>query len=248
VLYLHDVTRETEVDRMKSEFLSTAAHELRTPMASIMGFSELLLHRNFAPEAVKDILQTIHRQAKRLTGLLNELLDLARIESRAGKNFDFSVQPFTPVLQESLAVSAGREGQGGARLELADDLPRVRMDAAKIQQALLNVLSNAFKYSPQGGDVEVRVWRDRQENHDHLRVAVKDRGIGMTPEQTARVFERFFRADPSGNIPGTGLGMSLVKEILEFHGGGVDVESEAGSGTTVTLWLPAARENMEEAT
>jgi PAS domain S-box-containing protein len=236
VLYLRDMTRETEVDRMKSEFLSTAAHELRTPMASIMGFSELLLLRDYRPEVARDLLETIHRQAKRLTDLLNELLDLARIESRAGKDFKFTVQPLEPVIRDSVAAS-----QGGActlKVVIEDALPPLGIDAAKLQQALLNILSNAAKYSPRGGEVEIRAGRRQVGQRQRACIQVSDHGIGMTPEQTARVFERFFRADPSGNIPGTGLGMSLVKEIMELHGGGVEVESTPGTGTMVTLWLP----------
>lgn len=240
VLYLRDVTRETEVDRMKSEFLSTAAHELRTPMVSIMGFAELLLRRAYNPETARDMLETIHRQSTRLTGLLNELLDLARIEARAGKDFNYSVQPLAAVVRDSIAATASRGGQGAVHLELAEELPLVRMDAAKVQQALLNILSNAFKYSPEGGDVGVRLYARETEGGVQVCAAVRDQGIGMTAEQVARVFERFYRADPSGNIPGTGLGMSLVKEIMEIHGGGARVDSEPGAGTTVTLWLPAA--------
>ncbi len=236
VLYLRDMTRETEVDRMKSEFLSTAAHELRTPMASIMGFSELLLMREYKPEVARDLLDTIHRQSKRLTDLLNELLDLARIESRAGKDFKFTLQSVEPVIQDSVAASQGGACTLNVVIEAA--LPPLRVDAAKLQQALLNILSNAYKYSSGGGEVEIRTSLRQMGPRQRACIRVRDQGIGMTPEQTARVFERFYRADPSGNIPGTGLGMSLVKEIMELHGGGVEVESTPGAGTTVTLWLP----------
>mgnify|MGYP001150917035 CR=1 FL=1 len=245
VLFLGDVTRETEVDRMKSEFLSTAAHELRTPMASIMGFSELLLRRSYDADTVRDFLETIHRQSKRLTDLLNELLDLARIEARAGKDFKFSVQPLHTVLQETVrTVVAG--GDRTVRLDIEGHLPLVRIDSAKIQQALLNVLSNAFKYSPEGGDVDVSLRREVAFNgQTRLKISIRDHGIGMTPEQTERVFERFFRADPSGNIPGTGLGMALVKEIVELHGGSVDIDSTFGEGTTVSLYLPVITQEAQ---
>lgn len=238
VLYMRDVTRETEVDQMKSEFLSTAAHELRTPMASIMGFSELLLHRNYKPEAVRDMLETIYRQSRRLTDLLNELLDLARIEARAGRDFNYAVQSLEGVVRDSVAALSGREED--IRVAIDPHLPRVRIDAAKMQQALLNVIGNAFKYSPQGGEVEVRGYTVDIGGQVQICLSVRDHGIGMTQEQVERVFERFYRADPSGNIPGTGLGMSVVKEIMEIHGGGVYVSSEFGLGTTVTLWLPVA--------
>ena len=110
-------------------------------------------------------------------------------------------------------------------------------DTDKLGQAVLNVLSNAYKYSPQGGEIHLRVLPEP--SRQQLRIEVEDHGLGMTPEQLARVFERFFRADPSGNIPGTGLGMSLVKEIVSLHQGQVTVASAFGEGTTVRITLPA---------
>lgn len=243
VLYLRDVTRETEVDRMKSEFLSTAAHELRTPMASIMGFAELLMLREFQPERTRDMLSTIHRQARRLTDLINELLDLARIESRAGKDFRISRQPIEPVIRDAVAALHVEGDRGRMQLHLPDNLPELDIDAAKMQQAIINVLSNAYKYSPQGGAIDISAWRRERGGISQVAIVVRDHGIGMSAEQTARVFERFFRADPSGNIPGTGLGMSLVKEIMDSHGGSVEVDSEIGQGTSVSLWLPVHGES-----
>ncbi|WP_374347651.1 PAS domain-containing protein [Chitinimonas sp.] len=235
VLHLRDITREREVDRMKSEFLSTAAHELRTPMASIMGFSELLLSRQFPPDMARDMLETILRQSRRLTNLLNELLDLARIEARRGQ--DFKQQRLSLASWVGDAVKAVCVDDYAARIEigtLAD--AQVIGDAAKLQQALLNVISNALKYSPNGGVATVSA----EVVGGRVAVRVVDQGIGMSSEHLARVFERFFRADPSGNIPGTGLGMSLVKEIIELHFGEVQISSEVGQGTCVTLWLKVA--------
>lgn len=236
VLYLRDVTRETEVDRMKSEFLSTAAHELRTPMASIMGFSELLLRRDYSKEVAKDLLETIHRQSKRLTNLLNELLDLARIEARGGKDFKYKHQSVGPIICDAMMALAAQEGLNHPVLVMADELPDVNVDEAKIQQAIMNVISNAYKYSPEGGEVKVEVVTTETE----IGICVSDQGIGMSEAQLARLFERFYRADPSGNIPGTGLGMSLVKEILEHHQGRVEARSVLGQGSSITLWLPLA--------
>lgn len=240
VVYFRDVTRETEVDRMKSEFLSTAAHELRTPLSSIFGFSELMLNWPFEDGRRVQMLGTIHRQAGILVKLINELLDLARIEARAGKDFSYRAQPLAPVLES--AVSGLLIGNDARRVELRipEDLPLVRIDETKLAQSLTNVLSNAYKYSPAGGAIELSVVTTGADRDARVGVRVRDHGIGMTREQLQRVFERFYRADPSGNIPGTGLGMCLVKEIIELHGGSVDVASEFGAGTTVTLWLPVA--------
>lgn len=233
ILYFRDVTHETEVDRMKSEFLSAAAHELRTPMTSIYGFAELLLMQDFDAEMRREVVTTICKQSELMSSIINELLDLARIEARRGK--DFMLEP--AVLQSLVteAVAGFKPPQERPVPQLAETGPPVaiRGDHKKIKQALLNVLSNAYKYSPQGGGVSIEYCHDGR----RVGVAVRDRGIGMTPEQVARVFERFYRADESGNILGTGLGMSIVKEIIEIHGGTVEVDSMLGEGTTVTLWL-----------
>jgi signal transduction histidine kinase len=124
------------------------------------------------------------------------------------------------------------------KLSLPGSPIRVDVDADKLSLALTNVLSNAYKYSPQGGEIELDiVWRDR-EGRPECGIRVTDHGMGMSSEQLSRVFERFFRADTSGNIPGTGLGMTIVKEIIELHGGQVVLSSQEGQGTTVVLWLP----------
>jgi len=111
------------------------------------------------------------------------------------------------------------------------------IDTEKFRQALNNVLSNAYKYSPEGGEIRLEVLTEKRDGLEMVGVRVSDQGIGMSTQQVGRAFERFFRADPSGNIPGTGLGLSIVKEIIELHGGQVDLTSTAGVGTTVTLWV-----------
>jgi PAS domain S-box-containing protein len=238
VMYFRDITHELEVDRMKSEFLSMAAHELRTPMASIFGFTELLLKRKFDDNRRQDMLSTIHRQASVLINLVNELLDLARIESRRGKDFKRKRQTLQPIIDGVLSGLLIHNDDRKVQLSLPPAPIEVDVDAEKLSLAITNVLSNAYKYSPQGGDIELDlVWRER-EGHAECGIRVTDHGIGMTEEQLARVFERFFRADTSGNIPGTGLGMTIVKEIVELHGGQVVLSSQHGVGTTVVLWVP----------
>lgn len=237
VMYFRDITHELEVDRMKSEFLAMAAHELRTPMVSIFGFTELLLKRNFNDERRQDMLGTIHRQASILINLVNELLDLARIEARRGKDFNRRLQPIGPIIDQVLAGLKVPGDRRKVRVHMDEPGWQVWADTDKLGQAVLNVLSNAYKYSPHGGDIHLRVLPGK--DGQTLCIEVEDHGIGMTAEQLGRVFERFFRADPSGNIPGTGLGMSLVKEIVGLHQGQVDVASEFGHGTTVRITLPA---------
>ena len=244
VMYFRDITHELEVDRMKSEFLAMAAHELRTPMVSIFGFTELLLKRQFSDERRNDMLSTIHRQASVLINLVNELLDLARIESRRGKDFKRERTQLQELIEAALQ---GLLVHNDAR-KVACTLPQAPIwadvDRQKLSLALTNVLSNAYKYSPQGGEIALdMVWRDRNERAE-CGIRVTDQGLGMTPEQRDKVFDRFFRADTSGNIPGTGLGMTIVKEIIELHGGQVSVISELGVGTTVILWVPSMAEGV----
>lgn len=236
VLYVRDITRESEIDRMKSEFLSTAAHELRTPMASIAGFTELLLLRKFPEEKQRDLLETISRQAGRMSTIINELLDLARIEARRGQDFvmeTLAVQDIVCLVANDYSPPQGRDKP---ILSVSGAPVHVRADRGKLQQALLNVLSNAYKYSPGGGDVVIDCQLDQ--DGQQVAVTIRDHGMGMSPEQLQQVFERFYRADTSGHIPGTGLGMSIVKEIVEIMGGKVSVSSEPGVGSAVTLRLP----------
>lgn len=243
ILYFRDVTRETEIDRMKSEFLSHAAHELRTPMVSIFGYTELMMARDFAKEQRQNLLGIIYRQSELMIAIINELLDLVRIEERRGKDFVFERLDATQLVQQVVSDFGLPEGRNPPVLEIPGDACWVHADQKKLMQAVRNIVSNAYKYSPGGGEVVVRLLHQTRppavNGSDHwVGIRVQDQGIGMSPEQVARVFERFYRADMTGNIPGTGLGMTLVKEIIELHNGHVDVLSDVGVGTTVTLWLP----------
>lgn len=235
MLHIRDVSQQFELDRLKSEFLTTAAHELRTPMTSIYGFSELLLHRKMSPETQADLLQRIHRQSRAMVDILNELLDLARIESRRALDFEFAPVCLRDLVRQTVDDFGTPEGRAAAELQLCDTPQWVRVDASKLGQALRNLLSNAYKYSPGGGRVMVRV---QALDNGHADIEIEDEGIGMTPEELARVTERFYRADKSGAIPGTGLGMAIVKEIVELMGGSLQLASEPQRGTRVTVRLP----------
>ena len=240
VFYLRDITHETEVDRMKTEFLTTAAHELRTPLASIHGFTELLMVEEFPRPTRTEMLTTMHRQSTLLVKLVNELLDLARIEARAGKDLHVELLPLLPLLREVVDGFYLESEAHRVQLELPEAALWVTADRAKLTQAVSNVLSNACKYSPAGNAVEMRLLHREGKRGAETGISIIDQGIGMSETEQARIFERFFRADPGGAIQGTGLGMSLVKEFLELMGGSVEVASALGAGTTVTLWLPAS--------
>lgn len=238
VLYFRDITQQFEIDRMKSEFLSTAAHELRTPLASIFGFAELLMNRDYDDTARRRMYGIIHRQSRVLVNLINDLLDLARIEARAGQDFRYEDLPVRMLINAAIEGLVTPEDTRRIELELPKAMPRVRVDHEKMVRALTNVITNAFKYSPGGEPVTLSVVEAARTSRLMAGIRVADRGIGMTAEQQSRIFERFYRADPSGNIPGTGLGMSLVKEIMDLHGGEIEIVSAPGEGSTITLWLP----------
>ena len=240
ILYFREVTHETEVDRMKSEFLSHAAHELRTPMASIFGYAEMMMAQRFSEDEQEEFLGIIHRQCGLMIAIINELLDLARIDDRRGKDFKFSSIDASQLVREVIADFGVPAAQQAVVLDTPAQACWVRADASKLMQAVRNILSNAYKYSPGGGVVSISVINADSDSQVSVGIRVTDHGLGMTSEQAARICERFYRVDTSGNIPGTGLGMSIVKEIMELHGGQVEIQSQLGAGTSVTLWLTAA--------
>jgi len=238
VTLLHDVTRERELDRLKNEFISTAAHEMRTPMSVIIGYAELLLDQelvgNFPERQQQEFLQEICRKAEALSRLVDDLFDVSRIE--AGLPLALYREPcdLNGVIGEVARRFVSRSPRHEFILDLSAPQP-AHVDCNKIGQVFDNLISNAVKYSPKGGRVEIR--SERAGNL--MRFAVADEGIGMSPAQLARVFDKFYRADSSDTaVGGLGLGMHIVKVIIETHGGRIWVESQVGKGTTVSFELP----------
>ena len=240
IMYFQDVTLAIEMDRMKSEFLSVAAHELRTPISSIYGYSELLMNREFDEVVKRDILQAIYDQSTSLVTLINDLLDLARLETRSAPFFHFELQPLTAIVKE--AISSFNIHDELHKVEVCyfvDESSLIDADKDQIKRAVLNVLSNAFKYSPNGQNILLEVQhRTNRLNEKQIGVTIEDKGMGMKPDQVSRIFDRFWRADNVSDVIGTGLGMALVKEIIDFHHGEIEVKSVFGQGTKIGLWLP----------
>lgn len=250
ILHLRDVTYETEVELLKSEFLATAAHELRTPMASIYGFSELMLAHEFGVDERREFLTTIFKQSGLMSQIINDLLDLARIEARRGADFKIARLDVVALLSEITNTFKLHNGRPQPEIKNIDETVLVSGDRNKLTQAISNVLSNAYKYSPDGGAISIEISTDltfAELDTPAVAIRISDPGIGMTPEQLERVFERFYRADASGTIPGTGLGMSIVQEIIELHGGKISIDSIFGSGTMVTIWLPVIESSKAKA-
>lgn len=236
VLYFRDITVETEIAEMKSEFLATAAHELRTPMASVFGFSELLLSRQFDRETTREILSTIHQQSATLVTLLNQLLDLARIESRIGMDFVLTKQPLLDIVNRAInELLVPGDPRRIKRRQLTGNY-LVFADADKLRQVITHVLSNAYKYSTTD-HIDIGIKQRQINDQAEVGIVIRDRGMGLDEEQLKHIFIRFWRANNIGNIPGTGLGMSLVKDIMALHQGQVEITSKPGTGTTVILWL-----------
>lgn len=237
ITILQDVTRMRDMDRMKSEFISTAAHELRTPLAAILGFTELLLQGDFDSAQQREFLSIIEGRAETLTQIVDDLLDLSRIESGRLMALDRSLCTLDAIVIPLVAQYRLATSLHQFETVLSADEGELWIDRGKIGQVMENLLSNAVKYSPDGGIIRV-TGRSCQGNYE---VTVSDQGIGMTPLQMERVFDKFYRAD-TGNtaIGGLGLGMAIARNIVEAHGGKIWVESTLGQGTQAHFSLPMA--------
>lgn len=236
LVLLRDVTQQRAQQTTRDHFLSTAAHELRTPLGSIRGFTELMLMRPYSAEEARPLLETVLRQTLRLGSMLDDLLDLAHLDERGRDAFALTPVDLVPVVRRAAEVIE----MPGQRHRLVLSLPPgpcpVQGHAARLEQVLINLLSNAVKYSPEGGDVSCRVTPGTDGGWC---VSVSDQGLGMTEQELARLFTRFFRAHPEGPIPGTGLGLAIAREMVERMGGQITVHSQPGQGSTFTLHLRA---------
>lgn len=237
VALLSDITRRVELDRMKTETLQLVSHELRTPLTSIQGLSDVLLKFPVPADQSREMLMTIHAEAVRLGETINRYLDLTRLESGAQPLQLVALDPaqLAHDCVRNLAVFAA-ERRIKLTTDLADGLPSLHADAQLLTQALSNLLGNAIKYSPPDTEVIIRA----AVQTGWLALSVRDQGYGIPAEARERVFEKFYRLqrDASSDVVGTGLGLPLVKEIVEQHGGRLSLESQEGVGSTFTLLLP----------
>ena len=230
-----------EMDRVKSEFISTAAHELRTPLSAMMGFTELVREPEkfggFSEEQIKDFLDEVYDKGEALNQLIDDLLDVSRIER--GRPIDLSRQEerLTDVLVKLVEFYRIHDSRHTFRLDIADHVETSLcfIDRYRINQVLENLLNNATKYSSRDSEIVLKCVLNAEE----WQISVEDQGIGMSAEQLARVFDKFYRADSSDTaVSGLGLGMSIAKQVVELHGGRIWVESIETQGTTVTFTLP----------
>ena len=225
----------------KSEFVSFVAHELRTPMTSIRGYADMLAKGMVGPLTPdqEEFIHTIRRNVKRMQVLVSDLQDVSRIESgrlRLQMKPTLLAGALESALQATQAQIEARSQQ--LTVEVPEDLPQVHADPARLEQILINLLNNAYKYTPAGGHIHVQAWLEG----DHVHCAVSDTGIGISEEDQGHLFTKFFRSDDLAvrEMTGTGLGLCIVKSLAELQGGEVKVESLPGEGTTCTFTMPVA--------
>jgi len=237
-----ELERLKELDRMKMEFISNISHELRTPLAAIKAYSETILTslKDLDPDTLKDFMDTIYNQSRHLEELLNELLDFSRIEQKALKLEKIMVDVVS-LCREAVNSMMEYARSKGVELSFETDLDSLEtlVDPKRLKQVLFNLISNGVKFSKK--DLEekyVKVSLSKED--DGFLIVVEDNGVGIPEDKKDRIFEKFYRVDSSltYEVSGTGLGLTITKEIVELHGGRIWVESEVGKGSRFFVWIP----------
>jgi two-component system phosphate regulon sensor histidine kinase PhoR len=243
LIRLEDRSGQLAAERMRTDFVANASHELRTPLAAISGFIETLEEANGPDEAPirSRFLGIMGTEARRMQRLIDDLMSLSRVEA------DRFVRPSRPLDLAAAVRTACAEIEAGGKADgrivfAIEGQPIVPADPSQISQLVHNIVGNALKYSADGGSVEVRLRR----GGDNAVLTVADHGEGIAEEHLPRLTERFYRVDPgrSRQLGGTGLGLAIVKHIVERHRGRLEIASEAGVGTTVTVRLPLAGQSL----
>ncbi len=233
-----DVTEIRMIDKMKSSFVAMASHELRTPLTAIKGFvSTLLMDDGFSNEERREFYMIIDQECDRLTRLINDLLNTSRIEAGESLKPNYTRVDAKALLEKVVLIQRQSTHKHQIKLDIRSEIPTIIADEDKLDQILTNLLNNAIKYSPNGGDITVHAVVE----DDHLLVGVEDQGLGIPKDHQAKVFDKFHRVNNEDNrrIYGTGLGLYLVKHLVEsVHMGKIWVESEVGKGSTFLFRIP----------
>jgi signal transduction histidine kinase len=244
-----DVTREREADRLKSEFISVVSHELRTPLTSILGYTELLLARDFAPADQREFVKTVYDEANHLSQIVEDMLGISRLEAGKVKLNQWVVSMRQLIGEMTAQLNHHLSNRHRMVIDVPNQLPPAFVDRDKVKQILFNLLINAAKYSPRGGEIALSVEEPATLPPDHpsgrfLLIAISDQGIGIAPEDLPRIWERFYRVDNTNTrrIGGTGLGLAITRALVELHGGRIWVDSVVGKGTTFFFTLPIVTE------
>ena len=248
VMIMHDITRQAELERLKGEFISNVSHELRTPITSIKSYVDTLCTHGekLEPDIYREFLQIIDSEAERLMNLVNEVLELSKLEE-GDREIEMVRQDIRPAVEYTTrAVNMMAQDRGIELVfEAADELPMVRMNRESIERAVINLVTNAIKYTPNGGKILVKV--AARPDGNEVFVEVKDNGIGIPEDCLPHIFDRFYRVEKKVHtIKGTGLGLTIVKRIIDKHAGKITVASEIGHGSTFTVHLPAAVGAMDD--
>jgi signal transduction histidine kinase len=233
-----DVTAERAAERLKDDFFQLVSHELRTPLTSIVGYAELLAEietGNLSPEG-RRFVEVIDRNAKRELSLVGDLLMLTRITAGTFE-IEMGQADLGEIIRATAEAMRPEAARGGVIIELDDeDAPVIEGDPHRLRQVVENLVSNALKFTPDGGRVTIHALA----GDESAQIAVSDTGIGIPPEDRSRLFERMFRTREAErrHIQGTGLGLTIVKAIVDAHGGAISVDSEVGKGATFRVLLP----------
>ena len=239
VAIFNDISEIRNVERMKSAFVATVSPELRTPLTGIKGFISTLLSDTegfFDDESRREFYTIIDQECDRLTRLISDLLNVSAIESGRALEVNYTPVDPTSLIEKTVSVQRSYTDKHELRVEIPERLPRIMADEEKLERILTNLMNNATKYSPHGGEVVVRAVREG----DSIVVAVRDQGIGVSKDKQTKIFERFERVDTrdTREAGGAGIGLFLVKHMIEAHGGTIGVESEVGNGSTFTFSIP----------
>jgi signal transduction histidine kinase len=226
--------RLRESERLKSELVSIVSHEIRTPLASILGFTSVLLQRDVGEDDRKRFLEIIGAEAQRLTALLDDFLNVQRLED-GPVELAFGEVDVSSLLRTQAALFSAESERHALELRLPDEPLLVGGDAGRLAQVFANLISNAIKYSPEGGKIEL----SGEQDDGIVRIRVRDEGFGIPQEVRGRIFTKFFRGTAAARgITGSGLGLALARSVVEAHGGSIDFESTEGQGTTFWVELP----------
>jgi PAS domain S-box-containing protein len=250
VAVVRDISKEAEIERMKNEFISTVSHELRTPMTSVKGYADLLVSGNVQigelNETQRRFVTIIQSNANRLTDLVNEILELSRIETGRVK-LHFEALNLIELIREVAVSFDGQMVQKtmNLTLDLPTQLPEAQTDKARMTQILVNLIGNAWQYSPEHGRITVTA---QLLGDNRVQIDVADNGIGIPEEEIDKIFERFYRSQRREveMVDGTGLGLAITKSFVELLGGEISVKSELNVGTTFSFTVPL--ESPEQAT
>ena len=247
VVIFNDITEIRGVDRMKTAFVSTVSHELRTPLTSIKGFISTLLDDTegyYDKETQREFYTIINQECDRLTRLISDLLNVSRIEAGRALDLNLTAVDINEMVTRVLNVQSSYANKHNLLTDVAPNLPTILADEDKVDQILTNLVNNAIKYSPKGGDITVKMVLEGEFIHG----SVTDQGMGIPKDHLPKVFERFHRVDnrDTRKVGGTGIGLFLVQALIESHGGNIWVESEVGVGSTFHFTLPLKPPNAEE--